>query len=208
MIDTRGISDYERRPVVGFSFAEGFERLCLIGSHGHLSHVNITISGGNHTQILFAYALAGCRKFGNGTQWRCFGRLASGIGIDFGIQHQDVDVLARGNHVIQTTVTNVVCSSVTTNNPLAAFNQVFAQAADLLAVVAIAVFHCSNDLIGQNTTLVAVFAVGQPFCKQGFEFFGTAGASLRVAHKFHQTFTHLFVSHLHAVTVFAKILKQ
>ena len=52
-----------------------------------------------------------------------FGGLAAGIGIYFGIQHQDVDVFAHGKHMVQTAVADIVGPAVAADDPDGFFDQ-------------------------------------------------------------------------------------
>ncbi len=50
-------------------------------------------------------------------------RLAAGVGVDLGVEHQDVDVAARGEHVVQAAEADVVGPAVAADDPDAAADQ-------------------------------------------------------------------------------------
>ena len=56
-----------------------------------------------------------------------FEHLAAGVGIDFGVQHQHVDVAAAGQHVIQPAVADVVGPAVAAEDPDALAHQLIGQ---------------------------------------------------------------------------------
>ena len=76
--------------------------------------------------------------------------------------------LAAGQHVVQTTETDVVSPTVTTEDPLALLHQVILQVNDLLAVVATALFASGDNLVGQLSGLDTVLAVVDPLLEQSF----------------------------------------
>ena len=60
------------------------------------------------------------------------GHLAAGVGVDFGVEHQDVDVAAGGQHVVQAAVADVVGPAVAAHDPHAALDQHVGQAEQVL----------------------------------------------------------------------------
>ncbi|MNZ71755.1 hypothetical protein D3C78_901210 [compost metagenome] len=70
-----------------------------------------------YTQIFARFAFAVFAKFGHCAQRRCFGRLSARIGITLRIKHQDIDVFAQTQNMIQTTEADIVGPAVTANQP-------------------------------------------------------------------------------------------
>ena len=70
-----------------------------------------------------ATRLAAGGELGDRAARRGFGHLAAGVGIDLGVEHQDVDVAAGGQHVIQAAVADVVGPAVAADDPDALFDQ-------------------------------------------------------------------------------------
>ena len=52
-----------------------------------------------------------------------FGRLAAGVGVDLGIEDQDVDVAAGGDHVVEAAEADVVGPAVAADDPDALLDQ-------------------------------------------------------------------------------------
>ena len=122
------VSNNQRRPVVLLCFNKGTHRLGVVRAHGYPCHVHITVANGLHGQIFFRRGLAGKSKFGYTTQRCCLGHLTAGIGVHFSIQHQQVHIPTRRQHMVQTTVTDIVRPAITTNNPHAFAHQIIRQA--------------------------------------------------------------------------------
>ena len=112
--------------------------------------------------------------------------------------------------MVKTTITDVVRSTVTTDDPLAAFNKILLQFSDLLAVVAFILgsFNHRNDLFSQFLSLFCIQHIVDPFSEYLFVLGRTAVRSDGFVHYFHQTGTHLFVSQFHTQTEFAEVFEQ
>ena len=112
--------------------------------------------------------------------------------------------------MVKTTVTDIIRSTVTTDDPLAAFNKILLQISDLLAVVAFifSSFYHRNDLFGQFLSLFCIQHIVDPFSKYFFVFSRAAIRSDSFVHYFHQTGTHLFVSQFHTQTKFTEVFEQ
>ena len=88
------VRDDERRPVVRFRFQERFYRVRVAGAHSHARDIDITVADRFHCQIFLAGVLSAGGKFGDRGTGRGLGHLPASVGIDFGVQHKDVDVAA------------------------------------------------------------------------------------------------------------------
>ena len=76
----------------------------------------------------FGRRLAARGKLGHGAARGGFGGLAAGVGVDFGIQHQDVDVPAGGQDMVQTAVTDIVGPAVAADDPDRSSDQIVGEA--------------------------------------------------------------------------------
>ena len=112
--------------------------------------------------------------------------------------------------MVKTTITDIVRSTVTTDDPLAAFNKILLQFSDLLAVVAfiLSSFNHRNDLFGQFLSLFCIQHIVDPFSEQFFHFSRSAISSNSLVHHFHEASTHLFVSQFHTQTEFTEVFEQ
>ena len=116
--DTGGIGDDQGRARIGGSFRERADRLAQIGAHGNLGHIYGAVGHGHGCQVLFGRLLAAGGKFGSGAQRGCLGSLAAGVGVDFRVQHQDIDILSAGQHMVQAAEADVVGPAVAAYDPL------------------------------------------------------------------------------------------
>ena len=92
MVQAWGIGDDEGRAGIGFRFGDGLEGLFLAGAHGDLRHVHVAVAHGHEAQIFLAAHLAVGGELRHSPGGRGLGRLAAGVGIDFGVEDEDVDV--------------------------------------------------------------------------------------------------------------------
>ncbi len=61
-----------------------------------------------------------------------FAGLSAGVGIHLGIEHQDVDVAAAGQHVVQTAVADIIGPAVAADDPDGFLDQAVGQADQIL----------------------------------------------------------------------------
>ena len=106
---------------------EGIDGLLRRCAHGNLRNVDVPVRDRHQPEIFLAAALSAGGEFRDRAARRRFRRLAAGVRVDLGVEHEDVDVAARGQHVIQSAVADVVRPSVAADNPDAAAHQVFGQ---------------------------------------------------------------------------------
>ena len=57
VVDTRSVSDDQRRSVVCFCFADSLESLSLVSAHSDLSYVYITVGSSDKTEVFLANTL-------------------------------------------------------------------------------------------------------------------------------------------------------
>ena len=117
MVDARRIGDDDRRSVIGFSFGDGLEGLGLVGAHGDLGDIDIAVAHGHHAEVLLLDRLAAGGKLGDSAGRGRLGGLAAGVGIDLGVEDQDVDVFAGSEDVVQSAVTDVIGPAVAADDP-------------------------------------------------------------------------------------------
>ena len=130
VVDAGCVADDERRAV------DDVEVLGLAGAHSHLRHIDVAVALGNHTEVFLANLLAGGGELGDSAGRGGLRALSAGVGIHLGVDHHDVDVLAAGQHVVQTAESDVVAPAVSAEDPLALF--------------ANAVFPCKNNNFTEN----------------------------------------------------------
>ena len=210
VVDTRSVGDDQRRTVVSLGFAQSLQRLSLVSTHSNLGNINITVSRSHQAEVLLADTLAGSGKLGDGAERSSLGRLATGVGVNFGIEDEDIDVLAGSDNVVETAVTDVVRSTVATDNPLRTFNEEGLQTVDGSASRAFVLgsFNHRDDLVGQFFRLLGVVLVVNP-CLECFLVVGRSSVvGDSIFHSLLDAGTHLFVGQFHTETELAEVLEQ
>src|SRR3989338_6467111 len=96
-----------------------------------MGNVNMTVAHGNLPQILLAGRLAAGGKLSRGAARRSLGTLSAGVGIDFSIEHQNIDVAAGSQHMIQATEADIVSPAVAADDPHTLLRQIFGNACQL-----------------------------------------------------------------------------
>src|SRR5690349_5124817 len=115
--DAVAVGDDEARAIVGFGFEEGFDAVHVAGAHGDLGDVDAAIADGHHGEVFFAGRFTAGGELGDGAARCGLGGLAAGVGVDFGVEHEDVDVAAAGEDVIEAAVADVVGPTVAADYP-------------------------------------------------------------------------------------------
>ena len=113
VVDAGAVADDQRRTIVCFRFLENLQGLSVVCADGDTAHVNVLVAHGDEAQVLLTGALTSGSEEGDCATVRGLGSLSTGVGIHFGIEDADVHVLAGSHHVVETTVTDVVCPTVT-----------------------------------------------------------------------------------------------
>ena len=145
VVDTRRIGDHERRAGISLGLLQHVEQLHLRSADRNLCHVYVAVGHGDGAEVFLADALTGRSELGNGTHGRRFRRLAAGIRVNLRIDHQDVDVGTRCEHVVDTAETDVVAPAVAADNPLRLLHQPVLHLQDILAVIAAAGLHHRDE---------------------------------------------------------------
>ena len=117
VVDTRRISDNQGRSIVCLRFSDGFHELCLISTHADLCYIYITVGHRHHAKVFLLDSLTGSRKFCNRCRRRRLGSLPAGVGVNFGVEYQHVDIFAGSQYVVQTAVADVVSPAVSADCP-------------------------------------------------------------------------------------------
>jgi hypothetical protein len=101
---------------------------------GHVGHIDVAVGHGQHAQVLLGGLLAAGGELGHRPPRGCLGRLAAGVGVDLGVEHQQIDVLAGGEHGVHPTRADVIGPAVAAHDPQAAADQLVGQALQLPGV--------------------------------------------------------------------------
>ncbi len=115
--DAGAVGDDERGAFVGFGFGEGFDGLVAVGAEGDGGDVNVAVCHGELSKVFFAAGFAARREFCDGATGSGLGGLTACVGIDFGVEDEDVDVSAEAEDVVETAVTDVISPAVAAHDP-------------------------------------------------------------------------------------------
>ena len=165
VVDTGSIADDEGRSVVCLSLTECLECLVVVSTHSALCNVDIAVAHSDLSEVLLLDGLTGCRELCNGADRCCFGSLTAGIGVNFCVEYENVDVLTGSQHVIQTAEADIVCPAVTTEDPHGLLGEEVLVSKDLLDCLA-AGAHClklCDELVGSCSVGSGVVKCGEVF---------------------------------------------
>ena len=200
-----GVTDDQRRAVISLGFGDGLDRLGGVGSHGDLGDIDVAVLHRDFSQALFLDLFSGSRELGDLSDVRSLRSLSAGVGIDLGVEDEDVDVLLGGNHVVQTAVADIIGPAVSSEDPDGLLCQVVLLGEDFLGL-------CSAHLLeGRDIGLcglgigVSVLQGVDPLLGLGLDRGALFDQSLSEGH---QVLTDLVLSDEHSQTVLGVVLKQ
>ena len=103
--------------MVGLGLLDGLQRLRGVCAHGDLRDVDIAVGHGDLRQRLGLGLLTGSRKLCDLTDVGSLGSLSAGVGVDLGIEDEDVDVFTGGEDMVDTAEADVVSPAVAAEDP-------------------------------------------------------------------------------------------
>ena len=121
------VGDNQGRSGIGLSLDERLERVFVFVTHGDAGNVNVAIGHRDETKILLAHRLAAGGELRHRAARGGFRALAAGVGIHFGVEHENVHVPAAGQHVIQPAVTDVIRPAVAAEGPDTFANEIIGE---------------------------------------------------------------------------------
>ena len=113
------VSDNERRTVVGFRGDEGLDRVRGVSAEGDLTDEAGAVGDRHHAEVFFTGDFTAGGELSDGALRSGLRRLTAGVGVNFGVEDEDVDVVVGGDDVIETAVTDIVSPTVAADDPLA-----------------------------------------------------------------------------------------
>ena len=121
--DAVRVGDDDARPVVGLRFQEGLERVLIFRAHRDAGDVDVAVGHRHHAEILLRSGLAAGGELRNCGARSGLRSLTAGVGINLGVEHEDVHVASAGQDVIEAAVADVVGPAVATDDPDALLHQ-------------------------------------------------------------------------------------
>ena len=105
--------------MISFSFFDGLEGLDHVCAHCDLRDIDVAVGHRDLGQGLGLYLLACCRKLRYLTDVGGLGGLAAGIGVDLGVEYEDVYILAGGENMVNAAEADIEGPAVTAEDPAA-----------------------------------------------------------------------------------------
>eukprot|EP00906_Rhabdomonas_costata_P005593 RCo008352 len=167
LLDARGIGEQQRGSLVGLGLQHGLHAVRHV-PQGDGGHVDVAVRHRHLPQGLLHRLLAAQRELRHGGQMRGLRHLPTRVAVHLSVQHQHVQVLRRGQHVVQATIPNVVGPAITADDPLGDVGQLVLQVGHLgnQGVRLALRLQGLDELLGVLCALVAVGAVSQPLPQQ------------------------------------------
>ena len=214
MVDTRRVADDKRRSVVRFRFGDSVKELLFVRTHSALRDVNVAVTHSHHAEVFLLRSLAARGEFRDRAGRSRFTCLSAGVGVNFGIYDEYVDVFALSENVIESAVTDVLSPTVAAEDPdglldyaieriLNGFEYFFKFALVVLNRRIERNFEGFLNFFGD----FRAFFIGKPFLER------VADSSAETEfespfHKFAEATASLSVSEVEAVTEFGVVFKQ
>ena len=210
MVDARRVRDDEGGAGVCFRFADRLEHLILIGAHIHLCDVDVAIGDRHHAEILLLRLFprrSELRDRSRRGRLRC---LSARVGVDLGIEHHDVDILARCKHMVKAAIADVICPSVTAEDPLRALDEVVVVAVDAAKELVTSLLRFEEALkrACAVSCALALIALVKPCLHRRAELLGALLRFNRFNHRGGERFADGLRAKVHAETVLRIVLEQ
>ena len=209
MVDTRRVSDHERRSGISLGLLQHVEELHLRRADRNLRHVYVTVGHGNSAEVLLADTLTGRRELGDGAHGRRFRRLTAGIRVNLGIHDQNIHIQPRSQHVVHAAEADVVTPAVAADDPLRLLHQPVLHFENVLAVVAAAGLH-HRDQAGRNLgRLGRRTARGDPLLHDALQLVRALRTACdRLLHRLLNTVAEFLDAHVHTQTELGVVLEE
>ena len=115
--DALAIGEDQRGTVIGLRLPKRIQRLLRIGAHRDLGHIDVAIGDGLQGEILARDPLPGRREFCDRAKRGRLRGLTAGVGIDLGVEDQDIDVTPGRHDVIEAAKADVIGPAVAADDP-------------------------------------------------------------------------------------------
>ena len=177
VVNAGAISDNEGGSFIGFSFCNRFNGLVSIGAQGDGCDVDITVGHSELTEVFFAARFTAGSEFSDSATACGLRGLTASIGVDFGIEDEDIDVTTEGEDVIEAAVTDIVGPAIAAHDPEGAFEEGIRDSEESFGLIGIATseFSFNGGDISANAFEIGIrflFAVDEAIYEFVAEFSG------------------------------------
>ena len=215
VVDTRSVADDEGRTVISFCFLEGIDVLIHISAHSNLSNVYVTVAHSHLAEVFLLGNFTACGKLSYSTRRRGLGGLTAGVGVNFGIENNYVDILTHSEYVVETAVTDIVCPAVAAECPYGLLDEAICILSDILeqSFLFSVLFFCrsiadsSLDSVAVRLVSVGVLVGFHPAFEVVFESLVNAESHYGF-HIFHKLLSALVGSGEHTETELCVVFEQ
>src|ERR1039458_3059979 len=115
--------NHERRPVVRLCLGKSLHGLSVVTAHRDVGPVSAPVVHRHHGDVFLRDALAASGELRHRAQRRCLRHLSAGVGVNLGIEQQDVDIGVGSQHVIESAESDVIAPAIATDDPDALLDQ-------------------------------------------------------------------------------------
>ena len=212
MVDAGRIADDDGRTLMSLGLLDGRDELVGIGTHGALCHIHIVVGHHQHTKVFLLGLLAAGLELGHGAHGSGLGGLSAGVGIHLGVHQQDVDVLAHGEHMVQTAVADVVGPAVAAVHPHGLLGHILLALEDLvhdglLLGRELAILQQRHQRLGSGSGGVQILVGLQPLGNGGLDGL-ILGQRIQLLDVAGDALAQLLDSQTHTVGELGVVLKQ
>ncbi len=96
----------------------------------HGGDIDVPVAHAHEAEVLLGVALAAAGELGHRPDRGGLGGLAARVGVELGVEDQDVDVAAGGHHVVEAAEADVVGPAVAADDPDALVDEIVLQLLD------------------------------------------------------------------------------
>ncbi len=208
VVDTGRVSDDQRRTVVSLSLADSLEGLSLVGAHSNLCYIYIAVGRSDQTEVFLADTFAGRSEFGDSAERSSFRRLATGVRVYLGVEYEDIHILAACEYVVETAEADIVCSTVTGNDPLRTCGDKALKVEKSFAGVAVACLAEGHELVGNLAGYGRIHCIVEPLLGKSLHIGVAAVAYSHLLHDYAYTLAHLVGGDLHTETKLCEVFEE
>ena len=131
--------------MVSFCFLNGLQGLRSVGAHGDLCDVDIAVAHSDLSQGLGLGFLTGSCELCNLTDVGSLGSLSAGVGVNLGIEDEDVDIFTGSENMVHAAEADIVCPAVAAEDPDGLLGEVILLGKDFSAQLAGIAIAAGND---------------------------------------------------------------
>ncbi|MPM79990.1 hypothetical protein SDC9_127033 [bioreactor metagenome] len=162
MLQAGAVGDDDGRAGIGLGLPDGLEGLGLVVAHGHLRHVYVAVVHEDRAQILLGNLLAARGEFRHGGGGRGLGGLSAGVGVNLGVQHQQIHVPVLGQHMVDAAKADVIGPAVAAHGPNGFLCEIFPAVQNKLNLLRLlAALQRGNQRVGHGAGLALVLPAGK-----------------------------------------------